>query len=122
MPTHTTLSLREQLNGAVVRFLDSEGMTCPKTRDGLVMLINALGHYREEGKELFPKVVVLEETPRTRWIDLVREFSLATMATREVTNRTVRQLVAEAEAGRQNLVHNLAAKLIDQLGYSAKSS
>jgi hypothetical protein len=60
MPTHTTLSLREQLDGAVVEFLGSEGMTCPKTRDGLVMLINALGHYREEGKELFPEVFVFD--------------------------------------------------------------
>jgi hypothetical protein len=60
MPTHKTLSLREQLNVAVVEFLDSEGMSCPKTRDGLVTLINALGHYREEGKALFPEVFVLD--------------------------------------------------------------
>jgi len=60
MPTQTTLSLRDQLHEAVVEFLDSEGMTCPKTRDGLVMLINALGHYREEGKALFPEVFVFD--------------------------------------------------------------
>jgi hypothetical protein len=60
MPTHTILSLREQLNGAAAEFLASEDMTCPKTRDGLVLLINALGHYREEGKELFPEVFVFD--------------------------------------------------------------
>jgi hypothetical protein len=60
MPLQTTLSLREQLNGAVVKFLDDEGMACPKTRDGLVMLVNALAHYREEGKALFPEVFVFD--------------------------------------------------------------
>ena len=60
MQTQTILSLREQLNSAVAEFLHSEGMGCPKTRDGLVMLINALGHYREEGKALFPEVFVLD--------------------------------------------------------------
>src|SRR5882724_12597173 len=58
MPTHSTLSLREQLKQAVVEFLDGEGMMCARTRDGLVMLINALGHYREEGKALFPEIFV----------------------------------------------------------------
>jgi len=60
MPSQTTLSLREQLHQAVVEFLDDEGMACPKTRDGLVMLVNALAHYREEGKALFPEVFVFD--------------------------------------------------------------
>jgi len=60
MQMHTTLSLRAQLNDAVVSFLKNEGMPCPKTRDGVVMLINALSHYREEGKELFPEVFVFD--------------------------------------------------------------
>jgi hypothetical protein len=64
----------------------------------------------------------MEENPRTRWTELVREFSLGTMATRDVTDRTVRQLVVEAEAGKGNLVHNLAIKLINQLGYESKSN
>ena len=60
MPTQTILSLSEQLDTAVTQFLHSESMTCPQTRDGLIMLINALGHYREEGKELFPEVFVFD--------------------------------------------------------------
>jgi hypothetical protein len=60
VPAHTTLSLRDQLNQAVREFLDRERMACPKTLEGLVTLINALGHYREEGKALFPEVFVFD--------------------------------------------------------------
>ncbi len=63
---------------------------------------------------------LLEAGPRARWIELVREFSLGALATKDVTDRVVRQLAVEAEAGRENLVENLAATLINQLGYAAK--
>jgi hypothetical protein len=63
---------------------------------------------------------LMQDNPRTRWTELVREFSLAATATKDVTDRTVRQLVVEAEAGKENLVNNLAAKLIDRLGYESK--
>jgi hypothetical protein len=63
-----------------------------------------------------------QDGPRSRWVELVKEFSLGAVATRDVTDRTVRQLVAEAEAGRTNLVENLASKLINQLGYGARSN
>ena len=59
-PTQATLSLRDQLKRAVVEFLASERMTCLKTQDGLVTLINALGRYTEEGKALFPEVFVFD--------------------------------------------------------------
>ena len=62
---------------------------------------------------------LMEDGPRNRWVELVREFSLGTMAARDVANKTVRLLVAEADAGRQNLVRNLAGKLIEQLGYKS---
>lgn len=62
---------------------------------------------------------LMEDSPRNRWVELVREFSLGTMAARDVANKTVRLLVAEADAGRQNLVRNLAGKLIEQLGYKS---
>jgi hypothetical protein len=88
MPTHSTLSLRVQLNGAVVEFLQNEGMTCPKTRDGLVMLINALGRYREEGKELFPEVFVFDSLkdvlsilPESEYVEIGKDAKQAkTMA------------------------------------------
>jgi hypothetical protein len=64
---------------------------------------------------------LMQENPAARWTELVREFSLATVAAREVTDRTTRQLIAEAEAGKSNLVHNLSARLIDKLGYESKS-
>jgi hypothetical protein len=64
---------------------------------------------------------LLEDNPLTRWNELASEFSLGTIATREVTDRTVRQIAVDAEAGRSNRVHSLASKLINQLGYEAKS-
>jgi hypothetical protein len=63
---------------------------------------------------------LMEDNPAKRWMEVVREFSLAALASRDVTNRTVRQLVVEAEAGKRHLIYNLAAKLIEQLGFEAK--
>jgi hypothetical protein len=63
---------------------------------------------------------LLQHNPLTRWIDLVRECALGKTASREVTDRTVRQLVVESEAGQANLIQNLATKLIGQLGYQAR--
>jgi hypothetical protein len=63
---------------------------------------------------------LMEDSPRARWIELVREFSLATMATRDVTDRTVRQLVEESQAGKRQRINSLAANLISQLGYESK--
>jgi hypothetical protein len=55
------LSLRDRLSGAVVDFLSSENMACVQTQDGLVSLINALAHYREEGRPLFPEMFVFDD-------------------------------------------------------------
>jgi hypothetical protein len=65
---------------------------------------------------------LLEDNPKTRWIEVAREFSLGTLASKESPDRTVRQLAVEAEAGRANLIQNLAVKLINQLGYQAKTT
>jgi hypothetical protein len=58
--THKVLSLRDSVNGAVVEFLDGEGMACIKTQEGLVRLINKLAHYTEEGRALFPQVFIFD--------------------------------------------------------------
>lgn len=59
-PTQKVLSLRDSVKGAVVELLESEGMGCLYTQDGLVSLISALAHYREEGRELFPHIFVFD--------------------------------------------------------------
>src|SRR4051812_36162906 len=58
--THKVISLRDPVRGAVVQFLEDEGMACLKTQEGLVHLINSLAHYTEEGHALFPEVFVLD--------------------------------------------------------------
>ncbi len=57
---HRTLSLHDQLDKEAREFLAREQMSCPKTQDGLVMLINALRRYTEEGKALFPELFVFD--------------------------------------------------------------
>lgn len=59
------ISLRPVILGETVTFLQKEGMDCLITQDGLVSLVNQLVNYREEGKDLFPKVYILDD------IDLV---------------------------------------------------
>jgi hypothetical protein len=54
------ISLRDSVKGAVVEFLDDERMPCLKTQEGLVTLINALAHYTEEGRALFPEIFVFD--------------------------------------------------------------
>ena len=62
---------------------------------------------------------LLEDGPRARWIEVVREFSLHTIAARETSDRWVKQLATDSGAGRESSIKVLAAKLIDQLGYQA---
>ena len=40
--------------------LADEQMTCVSTHEGLVLLINALAIYREEGHSLFPEVFIFD--------------------------------------------------------------
>jgi hypothetical protein len=58
------ISLRDQLGGVVADLLHDEQMPCPFTQDGLVMLINALALYREEGRSLFPEVFIFDHLER----------------------------------------------------------
>ena len=59
------ISLRHVILGEAVSFLENEGMECLITQNGIVSLVNQLVNYREEGKDLFPKVYILDD------IDLV---------------------------------------------------
>lgn len=61
MPSDTYISLRKPLRGAVDDLLDSEAMACLNTQDGLVSIIDALARYREEGRELFPEVYLIDD-------------------------------------------------------------
>jgi hypothetical protein len=63
---------------------------------------------------------LLEDGPRGRWIALIQEFSLGKLATRDITDRTVRQLLIDSEARKIPQINNLASKLIEQLGYKSK--
>ncbi|CAH8295917.1 hypothetical protein EV196_11310 [Mariniflexile fucanivorans] len=59
------ISLRPVILGEAVSFLENEGMECLITQNGIVSLVNQLVNYREEGKDLFPKVYIVDD------IDLV---------------------------------------------------
>jgi hypothetical protein len=54
------LSLRDMVSGQVSDLLDKEGMQCSATHKGLILLINSLAIYREEGRALFPEVFVFD--------------------------------------------------------------
>jgi hypothetical protein len=65
---------------------------------------------------------LLQDGPRARWVEVVQEFSLGVLATKDVTDRTVKQMAIDAQAGRANLIQSHASKLITQLGYQSKTS
>lgn len=55
------VSLRSAILGECVSFLVSEEMECLVTQQGLVELINQLVNYKEEGKDLFPKMYIVDD-------------------------------------------------------------
>lgn len=55
------ISLRPVILGEAVSFLEKEGMDCLITQNGIVSLVNQLVNYREEGKDLFPQVYILDD-------------------------------------------------------------
>lgn len=55
------ISLSSVILGEAVTFLEKEGMSCLITQQGIVSLVNQLVNYREEGKDLFPKVYILDD-------------------------------------------------------------
>lgn len=56
-----SISLRPTLVSASVEFLRDEKMDCLVTQEGLPELISQLLYYREEGKELYPEIFILDD-------------------------------------------------------------
>ncbi|MCF2875932.1 MULTISPECIES: hypothetical protein [unclassified Tenacibaculum] len=56
-----SISLKPTLVGASVEFLNEEKMDCLVTQKGLPELISQLLYYREEGKELYPEIFILDD-------------------------------------------------------------
>jgi hypothetical protein len=112
MAAATLISLRDRLTGSVVDLLDAEGMACLQTQEGLVITINALSLYREEGRKLFPELfvvddlnVVLSALPSSEFLPIgsgPREA--ATMA------RALKQCAPLAQGGWAIYVHRQNAK------------
>ncbi|WP_426732701.1 hypothetical protein [Myxococcus faecalis] len=58
MPDSKTISFRAPLQGEVQDFLTQVGISCVPTTTALVELVVELSHYEEEGKRLFPNILV----------------------------------------------------------------
>ena len=65
MVTTRTVSFRSQLKGSISDFLHRENMVCPYTEEGLLQLAVALAYYTEEGKPLFPEIVICDDLQMT---------------------------------------------------------
>lgn len=63
MTTHV-LTFRAELHGSVSRVLDACNMACINTADAIVALVVALSDYREEGRQLYPRVLVCDDLPQ----------------------------------------------------------
>ena len=55
------ISLRPTLLGESFTLLANEKMGCLITQEGVVELINQLVNYKEEGKDLFPKIYIFDD-------------------------------------------------------------
>ncbi|MCA6435995.1 MAG: hypothetical protein IM600_17100 [Bacteroidetes bacterium] len=55
------ISLQASLLGEIVPFLNTAGMACLVTQQGMVDLTEQLVHYQEEGKSLYPKIYILDD-------------------------------------------------------------
>lgn len=58
--TSKELTFREGLKASISDFLSDVNMTCPETEEALVALVVALADHREEGTQLFPRVVICD--------------------------------------------------------------
>ncbi len=58
MPDSKIISFRAPLQGEVQDFLTQVGIACVQTTSALVELVVELSHYEEEGKRLFPNILV----------------------------------------------------------------
>lgn len=63
MPDVHKVSFRGQLKGEVSDFVERVGMACVETTQSLVDLIVELSHYEEEGKILYPKILICDLLP-----------------------------------------------------------
>lgn len=63
MTTHV-LTFRAALHGSVSRVLDACDMACINTADAIVALVVALSDYREEGRQLYLRVLVCDDLPQ----------------------------------------------------------
>ena len=59
MPTRC-VSFRSQLKGEISDFLQRERMVCSHTEEGLLELVVALSHYTEEGRSLYPELIICD--------------------------------------------------------------
>jgi len=56
-----SISLKSVILGEAVSFLETEKMECLVTQNGIVSLVNQLVNYREEGKDLFPDIYIVDD-------------------------------------------------------------
>ena len=61
MKNSKAISLRSVILGESVTFLDNENMQCLVTQNGIVELVNQLVNYKEEGKDLYPKIYIVDD-------------------------------------------------------------
>ena len=59
--TEKAVSFRTQLKGTLSDFLAKEQMHCLTMEEGLLELVVALSNYTEEGRHLYPQVILCEE-------------------------------------------------------------
>jgi hypothetical protein len=55
------VTLRSELKRSIGDFLSDADMSCSKTEESLIALAVALADYREEGRPLFPRVLICDE-------------------------------------------------------------
>ena len=70
------ISLRPQLIGESVTFLNQENMECLITQDGLVDLISQLVYYKEEGRALYPEIYIFDDLDLIRKVLPTNQFCL----------------------------------------------
>lgn len=62
LPAHV-VTIRPELETTISRLLDDAGMACAETAAAVAALVAALADYREEGRSLFPRVLVCDDLP-----------------------------------------------------------
>jgi hypothetical protein len=60
-----TISFRAQLKGELSDFLKKEGLLSPGIEECLLSLVNSISPFMEEGRPLYPQVIICEDLPTT---------------------------------------------------------